>query len=81
MILSFTHRHAVGTVCAPVCKQCGEEPARVGQLWIGGVRVPRQPLVIVRETTKKAYIEDQIARYGSMYGSPVGPYYYEVCTD
>ena len=86
MILNFSHRHRVGSICAPPCPQCNEREGEYALFVLGDntTAVQRQPLYIVREATREEWVAFVKAECGDTVKIDhryVFPYFYEVSSD
>jgi hypothetical protein len=84
-VFSFSSRHAVSSVCAPPCKQCGESNEERGHCWADDITVEVRAFAffIVREATKQEYLDFcfAYAKNGLDFIDTAGQYFYVVRTD
>ena len=82
MIISFSYRHRVGTVCRFPCKQCRESTDHPGVLYgADGKPTDLVPMLIVREATWEEFRQWAEANKAPGIVVQRAPFYYEVQTD
>ena len=85
MIFGFDLPHKIGSICNFPCKQCNDDPnnPELSEMTGSDGRIDYQPLRIIKESSKEAYIEFCKSVNGKL-KVPLHPkfkYFYEVETD